>query len=165
MRAQLRFCIDKLINRGYIVLGHHCDAQKRTALSPWWGRHSELAISAIDRYMQSHHLLIRTTGSVYKLGSSCIEVSLRSNVADGRFLDAWSSLLICWAGMDDMSTHHHHHHHLLANKNCNNVVDAQIRSYGGSYKPKTLVLMVPDRKDVSLVHDDGFYPHRDVTTV
>jgi hypothetical protein len=25
--------------------------------------------------------------------------------------------------------------------------------------------MVPERNDVSLVHDEGFYPHRDVTTV
>jgi hypothetical protein len=30
---------------------------------------------------------------------------------------------------------------------------------------KTLVLMVPERNNVSLVLDDGFYPHRDVTTV
>jgi hypothetical protein len=30
---------------------------------------------------------------------------------------------------------------------------------------KTLVLMVSEQNNVPIVHDDGFYPHRDVTTV
>jgi hypothetical protein len=124
MRAQLRFSIDTLINRGFIVLGHHCDAQKRTALSPWWS--PKLAISAIDRNMESHHLLIRTTGSVYKLGSPYIEVSLPSNVADGRFLDA---LVVTRIFLGGDKGYKHHHHLLLATKDCNNVVDAN-RSYG-----------------------------------
>jgi hypothetical protein len=32
-------------------------------------------------------------------------------------------------------------------------------------RKKTWVRMVPVQNYVSLVHDDGFYPHRDVTTV
>jgi hypothetical protein len=35
---------------------------------------SGLAISAIDRYMQSHHSLVHTTGSSYMLRCPCIEI-------------------------------------------------------------------------------------------
>jgi hypothetical protein len=73
MRAQLLFGIDTLINMRYIVLGHHCDAQKRNR-SVSMMEPSGLAISAIDRNMQSHHSLVHTTGSAYMLGRPCFEI-------------------------------------------------------------------------------------------
>jgi hypothetical protein len=36
MRAQLLFGIATLIKRGNLVLGHHCDMQKGSEVSPWW---------------------------------------------------------------------------------------------------------------------------------
>jgi hypothetical protein len=187
MRAQLRFSIDTLINRGYIVLGHHCDAQKKTALSPWWSPANWRYLPSIDTcrsiifYFVPPVVYISWEAHISRsvFHRICITMSFctesqsifgSSNIADGRF---WVALVVtrkffgrgCRRRTPTATSSQPRTATTSWTHTYDRMVGRTSRSYVVIQHEKTWVLMVPERNNVFRVHDDRLYPHYDTTTV